>query len=92
MKMKTTLMILAIVAMNFSSAFAGSGSEVERNEWSRTYKVADLLLVRPMGLVMTVAGAGLFVATLPVTIISGDVDEAGEVLVKKPAKVAFSRR
>lgn len=81
---------LLIASGSFTSAFAGD--VVEQREARAKYKVLDLLVVRPIGLVMTIAGTGLFVATLPVTAISGDVEDAGEVLVKTPAKMAFSRR
>ncbi len=91
MKMKTALLVATIFAtMNFSSAFAGE--DVETQEMRHTYKVFDILVVRPVGLIMTVAGSVLYVATIPVTVLSGDSEESAEILVKTPARVAFSRR
>ena len=51
----------------------------------------DLLLARPIGLVTTVAGAALFVVTLPFSAAGGNVAEAGEVLVAGPARTTFVR-
>lgn len=51
----------------------------------------DLLIARPVGLVTTVAGAALFVVTLPFSAAGGNVDEAGEVLVAGPARTTFVR-
>jgi hypothetical protein len=43
-------------------------------------------------LALTLGGAGLYLATIPVTVISGDSEDAAEVLVRKPARMAFGRR
>lgn len=51
----------------------------------------DAVLVRPMGIVLTVAGAGLFVISLPFTLLSGSVGEAGKTLVGHPAHTTFMR-
>jgi hypothetical protein len=91
MKMKTALLIATIFAtMNFSSAFAAE--DVETQEMRHTYKVFDILVVRPLGFALTLAGSGLYLATIPVTVISGDSEDAAEVLVRKPARMAFGRR
>ena len=53
--------------------------------------VGDLLIARPVGLVTTVAGAAVFVLTLPFSAAGGNVEEAGEVLVAGPARTTFVR-
>jgi hypothetical protein len=53
--------------------------------------IADLVLLRPLGIVATVAGAGLFIASLPFTIIGGNTAQAGEKLFKEPARFTFGR-
>ena len=53
--------------------------------------VFDGLFTRPMAVLGTIVGAGLFVATLPFSVIGGNVDEAGEALVVEPARSAFDR-
>lgn len=51
----------------------------------------DLLLVRPLGLVSTVAGTGVFILSLPFTWLGGNVDDAARVLVADPGKYTFVR-
>lgn len=52
---------------------------------------ADVVLVRPLTLVATVLGTGLFIVSLPFSILGGNVDDAGRNLVLKPAKSTFIR-
>lgn len=59
--------------------------------------LADLILLRPVGLAMTVGGAGLLVATLPFTGIASiapphdSFARAGNALVVGPAGFTFNR-
>ncbi len=52
---------------------------------------ADLLVVRPIGLVGTVAGAGFWLVTSPFTFINGTAAENFDLLVKTPADYTFRR-
>lgn len=51
----------------------------------------DGLLVRPVMIVTTAVGVVAFVATLPFSILGGNVDEAGQKLVVEPAEYTFVR-
>ena len=51
----------------------------------------DVAIVRPISLVATVLGTGIFIVSLPFSILGGNVDEAGRNLVLKPAKATFIR-
>lgn len=51
----------------------------------------DLLFVRPIALVTTVAGAGLFVLSVPIGAVQGDPLQAAEPLVMQPARYTFTR-
>ncbi|MGQ0698104.1 MAG: hypothetical protein ACT4PZ_07650 [Panacagrimonas sp.] len=52
----------------------------------------DLLIVRPLGLVATVLGTGLFVVQLPLSLIQGEPpSEPSRKLVIEPAKYTFQR-
>lgn len=53
--------------------------------------VFDLIIVRPLGLVSTVAGAGLFVVSLPFTALQGGIGDAAQKLVGDPAHFTFVR-
>jgi hypothetical protein len=70
------------LAVGVSSAFAApSAGEI----------VGDFLVVRPTSFLTMIAGACVFVVTLPFTLIGGNADEAGTKLVANPAQATFSR-
>lgn len=51
----------------------------------------DVLLIRPVSLVATVLGTGLFVVSLPFSLLGGNVDAAASQLVAAPASYTFLR-
>ncbi len=53
--------------------------------------IIDGIVVRPLGLVATVLGTVAFVITLPFSALGGNVGQAGENLVLKPAAFTFTR-
>lgn len=53
--------------------------------------VGDLLVARPIGAVMTVAGAAVWVVSLPFTLLSGHAGEAAGTLILGPAEATFMR-
>lgn len=52
---------------------------------------ADLLLIRPLSFVATVAGAGIFVLSLPFSLLGDNVEDAGQQLVVRPGEYTFVR-
>ncbi|VVM85846.1 hypothetical protein PS662_02572 [Pseudomonas fluorescens] len=53
--------------------------------------IGDLLIARPLLIVATVVGAGLFVVALPFTAFGGGIGDVGKALVVDPGKAAFVR-
>jgi hypothetical protein len=53
--------------------------------------VGDLLVARPIGLVMTVGGTAAWLVSLPFTLLAGHAGEAAETLVIGPAEATFMR-
>jgi hypothetical protein len=51
----------------------------------------DAILGRPLGLATTIGGAGVFLATLPFSAISGSTGEAAWGLVGRPGAWTFVR-
>lgn len=98
---RVTAVLLALVLVlpaGMLPAYAGSGASVEVSERvsvvdspSPAVMAVDVLLVRPLGLVATVLGAGIFVVSLPFSAIGGNVGEAGQALVVDPARMTFIR-
>lgn len=58
------------------------------NEWAM---VGDLFVARPIGAVMTVGGAAVWVVSLPFTLLAGHAGEAAETLMIGPAETTFMR-
>jgi hypothetical protein len=53
--------------------------------------VGDLLVARPIGAVMTVGGAAVWLVSLPFTLMAGHASEAAETLMLGPAQATFYR-
>ncbi len=53
--------------------------------------VADLVIVRPLTFVVSLAGAAIWVVALPFTLLGGNTGEAGDVLVVDPLCYTFVR-
>jgi hypothetical protein len=58
---------------------------------SSSVVAADAVLGRPLGTALTIAGAGVFVLTLPFSVPSGSAREASWGLVGRPACWTFKR-
>ena len=52
---------------------------------------ADALVARPLGIVATVAGFGLFVISVPFSALGRNVGDAWNAMVVYPAKFTFAR-
>ena len=53
--------------------------------------VGDLLVARPIGAVMTLGGAAVWLVSLPFTAMAGHSSEAAEKLMLGPAQATFYR-
>ena len=51
----------------------------------------DLVVARPLGIVVTSVGAAVFLVSLPFSAAGGNVDNASEKLVLGPARETFVR-
>ncbi|WP_273205670.1 hypothetical protein [Marinobacter subterrani] len=51
----------------------------------------DALFVRPALLATTIVGSAVYLVSLPFSLLGGNADEAGEVLVMGPARATFVR-
>lgn len=95
-KMKRAITAVALASMMSVSMAAsatdviedGSGTSNRPSVWAMGI---DAGLVRPVGVAATVIGVGLFVATLPFSLLGGNVKESANTLVGAPAKMTFWR-
>ncbi|HET7315453.1 hypothetical protein [Salinisphaera sp.] len=85
-------LIAAVVAISLvvaAPALAADNDDVAAP--SAAAMAFDALIVRPASLVATIAGTGLFIVSLPFSLLGHNTDTAGERLVAEPAKYTFVR-
>jgi len=71
---------------------AGCDTEyVQSKEPNGGLMLVDAVVVRPLTFVASVAGAAIWVVTLPFTLLGGNTDEAGNILVADPWCYTFVR-
>jgi len=83
MKRLFIILVAAIVLLTSTIAFA----ESEKGE----NIVADVLVVRPVGLAAIVAGTALFLVSLPLAVITKDASTTAKQLVLNPFDYTFDR-
>jgi len=86
-----TLQILVSLMLIFSTVTFTQQAVAAPIDETGPAMAGDLLFARPIGLLATVLGSAAFVVSLPFTLLGGNVGEAAEVLVVKPAKFTFVR-
>ncbi len=68
--------------------WAESAIDESPNEWAM---VGDLVVARPIGAVMTVGGAAVWLVSLPFTLLAGHAGEAADKLIIGPGAATFAR-
>jgi hypothetical protein len=87
---KRAVMVLTVAATISVSAQAFAAQQF--NESRRTQATAlDIIVARPVGIIVTGIGAVLFAVSLPFSALGGNIDEAAETLVVNPARETFTR-
>ena len=84
------LLIITLVFIPFGTSVLAQGQTLDE-ENSGALMTADLLLVRPLGIVATVLGFAVFIVSLPFSAIGGNTKQASQKLVKEPASFTFVR-
>lgn len=72
--------------------YDGKNTREAKRNVSGEEMMADLVFARPVGFLGLVLGTAAFVASLPFTLPTQQVEEAGKKLVVAPAKYTFVRR
>jgi hypothetical protein len=89
-KLQIILLITAMMIMPIATtAFAGEYFETE--DPSGGAMMFDLAVVRPVGIVATAVGCVFFIVSSPFSALGGNIDTAGEKLVKDPVAYTFKR-
>ncbi len=90
---------ILVIAMSVSTGLlsgtivkAGCESEYfQVNDPSAAVMLVDTVVVRPLTFVASVAGAAVWIVSLPFTLLAGNTSEAGDVLVLDPFCYTFKR-
>ncbi len=91
LKQKTLAYILALPLVYGTASLPQPAWAGAEREPEAAGMIIDDLVVRPISLVVTAVGVVAFVITLPFSILGGNVGEAGEKLVVRPAAYTVSR-
>lgn len=91
MKQTKKLIVAAVLACFVASlAPRVALSDVTEEERDLSFLV-DVAVLRPVGLVTTIAGVVLFVVSLPIAVPTLSVEKSFDILVKRPAAYTFGR-
>ena len=82
--------VLTVLALSLGSA-ALAQEYYESDENSGGEMIYDLVIVRPIGAVATLASSAAYILSLPFSALGGNTDEATEKLVKEPFRYTFQR-
>ena len=88
-KTKRALIALSISALLLPQTLWAQASIDESP--SAGAMAGDLIVARPFGVVMTVAGTAAFLVSLPFTLLAGSASEAADTLMIGPAETTFVR-
>ena len=84
------LLIAAMIFIPFGTSALAQSKTADINV-SAEAMTADLLVIRPLGIVATVVGSAIFIVSLPFSALGGNTKTACQKLVKDPAKFTFKR-
>ena len=88
---KKTLIIVMVAAIMIIPLTASAAEYFEAEDPSGGAMLYDVVVVRPVGLLATALGAVFFVISSPFSALGGNIDIAGEKLVKDPVAFTFKR-
>jgi len=92
MKPITTFFLALAATAVLTLAIPPASQAGRQHDASPGAKLADAILVRPVMLVLSLAGSGLYLGTTPLTVPTGIADETAKVLYRKPWRYTNGRR
>jgi hypothetical protein len=88
---KQFMVLVLIVSLGLVPFGSAALAEDQHDEEKGIRMAADILVVRPLGIVATVGGTVLAIVALPFSLLGGNTQEVFQHLVVKPAKFTFVR-
>ncbi|MFO7970167.1 MAG: hypothetical protein R6U40_00285 [Desulfobacterales bacterium] len=83
-------LIAALIFIPFGTSALAQSKNID-NQISAEAMAADLFVIRPLGIVASVAGTAIFIVSLPFSALGGNTKIACRKLVEDPAKFTFKR-
>ncbi len=92
-RMNTTMAFFLSIMIGLvpQVTIGGDAYRQQAAEHSAGAMVIDTVAVRPLGLIATALGTGIFLVSLPFSVLGSNVDQAAESLVIAPARFTFLR-
>lgn len=90
--MMTIASVLLLSVASFVRAEESDPQVSEEPEVTTEKILADVFLLRPLGIVATAFGIATYLVTLPITLITKSDETVGKKLVGEPWKYTFQRR
>lgn len=84
------VLTVSLVLLPFASAVLAQ-DQAAQEDISAEAMVADLVIVRPLGIVSLVLGSAFYVVSLPFSALGGNAGQAAQKMVVEPAKFTFKR-
>ena len=84
-------LIAALLLVPLGAAVTAAEKVLTEREENSAKMVADLLLVRPAGIVATILGGAVFILASPFSALGGNFRESYEQLLVAPARYTFVR-
>ncbi len=84
MKKIFIVLVTLLFVLTSTTAFAASDND-------GIAIIADFLILRPIGIATIVGGTGMFILTLPFSVITGSVGKTADALVVEPVNFTFVR-
>lgn len=85
----TSLFLAVFLAVSLPNAALANEQGTESGDDAAI--IFDLMILRPVGLVATVAGTLIFIGSLPISLSTWSIPKAFRALVQKPAAYTFVR-
>ena len=84
------LLIATMIFIPFGTSALAQSKDLD-NQITAEAMAADLFVIRPLGIVASVAGTAIFIVSLPFSALGGNTKIACQKLVEDPAKFTFKR-
>ena len=82
---------VTILAVTMTMATPATSHARKHKQASAGRKLVDATLVRPISMVLSLVGTGLYLGTTPLTVPTGIADETAEYLYRRPWEYTHGR-